>query len=178
MMVIKFLVSVSLLWVSASAYASGSDIQHGIIKLDGAGHASLIVADPLVTGQTVYFQYPDAQQQPICCKRLSAQDFVKADGADTFASNEVTGNPTVIYHVRLPKLWAEMPFVGAATIGQSLRPAGVGRQLVAKARQGHVTKVETCTSQEGVHLIARMGKTEVTHLYLGLGYEVEHPTCK
>ena len=178
MMGIKFILSVSLFWASASACASGSDIQHGIIKLDGAGHASLVLADPLVVGQTVYFQYPDAKQRPVCCKRLTAQDFVKADGADTLATNEVTGNPPVIYHARLPKLWAEMPFVGAATIGQSLRPAGVGRQLVAKTRQGHVTSVETCTGQEGVHLMAKKGKTEVTHLYLGLGYEVEQPTCK
>lgn len=178
MMGIKFVLSVSLFWASTFACASGSDIQHGIIKLDGAGHASLIVADPMATGQTVYFQYPDAKQQAVCCKRLSAQEFVKADGSDTLATNEVTGNPTVIYHARLPKLWAEMPFVGAATIGQSLRLANVGRQLVAKTRQGRVTKVETCTSQEGVHLMARKGKAEVTHLYLGLGYEVEHPTCK
>ncbi|MDI1259527.1 hypothetical protein [Aquabacterium sp.] len=168
---IKFALSVSLLWASASACASGSDIQHGIIKLDGAGHASLIVAAPLVAGQTVYFQYPDAKQQPVCCKRLTAQEFAKADGADTLATNEVTGNPPVIYHARLPKLWAEMPFVGAATIGQSLRAEGAGRQLFATTRQGHVTSVETCTSQEGVHLMA-------THLYLGLGYEVEQPTCR
>lgn len=178
MMGIKFVLSISLFWASASACASGSDIQHGIIQLDGAGHAILIVAGPLGTDQSVYFQYPDARQQTVCCKRLSAQEFVKADGADTLATNEVTGNPPVIYHARLPKLWAEMPFVGAATIGQSLRPEGIGRQLVAKTRQGHVTSVETCTSQEGVHLMSKKGKTEVTHLYLGLGYEVEQPTCK
>ena len=139
---------------------------------------SLVVAGPLVAGQTVYFQYPDAMQQPVCCKRLSGHEFVKADGADTLATNEVTGNPPIIYKARLPKLWAEMPFVGAATIGQSLRTKGVGGQLVAKTRQGHVSSTETCTSQEGVHLIAKKGKAEVTHLYLGLGYEVEQPTCK
>jgi hypothetical protein len=166
MMGIKFVLSISLFWASASACASGSDIQHGIIQLDGAGHASLVVAGPLVAGQTVYFQYPNARQQPVCCKRLSVQEFVKADGADALATNEVTGNPPVIYSARLPKLWAEVPFVGAATIGRSLRTEGIGMQL------------ETCTSQEGVHLIAKKGKTEVTHLYLDLGYEVEHPTCK
>ncbi|MGH6646778.1 hypothetical protein [Aquabacterium sp.] len=94
------------------------------------------------------------------------------------ATNEVTGDPPVIYKARLPKLWAEMPFVGAATIGLSLRTESIGRKLIATARQRHVTTVETCTSQEGVHLMAKKGKVEVTHLYLGLGYEVEHPTCK
>lgn len=177
-MVIKFVFSIGLLWASASACASGSDIQHGLIKLDGAGHASLILAGPLRAGQTVYFQYPDAKQRPVCCKRLTAQDFVKADGADMLATNEVTGDPPLIYKARLPKLWAEVPFVGAATIGQSLRAEGIGRHLVARTRPGHVTRVETCTSQEGVHLMAKNGKTEVTHLYLGLGYEVDHPTCK
>jgi hypothetical protein len=176
MMDIKFLLPSLLLLVAA--YASASEVQHGIIKLDGAGHAILIVADPMVAGQTVYFQYPGAKHQPVCCKRLAANEFVKADGAGLLATNEVTGNSPVIYSARLPKMWAEMPFVGAATIGQSLRTLGIKGQLVAKTKQGQTSRVEICTSQEGVHLIDKNGKTEVTHLYLGLGYDVEHPSCK
>ncbi len=176
MMDIKFLLPSTLLLVAA--YASASEVQHGIIKLDGAGHAILIVADPLVAGQTVYLQYPGAKQQPVCCKRLAANEFVKADGSGILATNVVTGNPPVIYSARLPKMWAEMPFVGAATIGQHLRAVSVKGQLVVKTSQGHISRVQACTSQEGVHLIDRMGATEVTHLYLGLGYDVEHPSCK
>jgi len=173
---IKFLLPSILLLVAA--YASASEVQHGIIKLDGAGHAILIVADPLVAGQTVYFQYPGATQQPICCKRLLTNEFVKTDGADTLATNEVTGNPPVIYNARIPKLWAEMPFVGAATIGRGLHARGVNGQLVANARHGQATRVETCTSQEGVHLIVVEAMKRAPHLYLGLGYDIEHPTCK
>jgi len=173
---IKFLLPSILLLVAA--YASGSEVQHGIIKLDGAGHAILVVADPLVAGQTVYFQYPDAKQQPVCCQRLMTGEFTKIDGTNALATNEVTGNPPVIYSARIPKLWAEMPFVGAATIGRGLRTMGVKGQLAAKTRQGQTSRIGICTSQEGVHLINGKGAAEATHLYLGLGYDVEHPSCK
>lgn len=176
MMGIKFLLPSILLLVAA--YASGSEVQHGIIKLDGAGHAMLVVADPLAAGQTVYFQYPDVKQQPVCCKRLMTGEFTKVDGANALVTNEVTGNPPVIYSARIPKLWADMPFVGAATIGRGLHAMGVKGQLVAKTRQGQTSRIGSCTSQEGVHLIDRKGSTEATHLYLGLGYDVEHPSCR
>lgn len=176
MMDIKFLFPSILLLVAA--YASAGEVQHGIIKLDGAGHAILIVTHPLVAGQTVYFQYPGAMQQLVCCKHLKADEFVKADGSDMLATNEVTGNPLLIYSARLPKMWAETPFVGAAAIGQNVHVAGINSRLVAKTRQGPTSRIETCTSQEGVHLIAKEGQAEVTHIYLSLGYDVEHPSCR
>lgn len=168
--------SSSLMLMAASAFAGG--VQHGIIKLDGVGNATLVVAEPLSVGETVYFQYPDAKQQPVCCKQLVASEFTKDHGSVTSVTNEITGNSPVIYRARIPKLWAEMPFVGAATIGRGLQTTGVKGQLVARTRQGLTSRANTCTSQEGVHLIARMGATETTHLYMGLGYEVEHPNCK
>lgn len=52
----------------------------------------------------------------------------------------------------------------AVTIGQRLRTEGIGRRLIVTPRQGRVTSVETCTSQEGVHLMAKKRKTELADL--------------
>ena len=173
---IKFTIFSTLLLISG--VASGSEVQHGIIEFDGAGHVVLVVADPLEANQVVYFQFPDAKQQPLCCKRLIANDFVKTDGENTLATNDVTGNPPLVYRARIPKLWAEIPFVGAATVGRKLQAHGVNGLLVTRTKQGQTSQVKTCTSQEGVHLIDRKGSTETTHLYLGLGYDIEQPSCK
>ena len=173
---IKFALTISLLLMAA--HASAGEVQHGIIKLDGAGHALLVVAEPLAAGQSVYVQYPNVRQQAKCCKQLMARAFTKTESTDTLATNEVTGNPPVVYSAPVPALWAEMPFVGAATIGRGLKARGSHGWLVAKTRQGRSSRVQTCTSQEGVHLINKKGEAEVTHLYLGLGYDIEHPSCK
>jgi len=176
MMDIKFVLSISLFMTAACA--SAGEVQHGIIKLDGEGHAVLVVAEPLASGESVYFQYPGASQRALCCKQLMARAFTRADGTDTLASNEITGHPPVVYSAAVPKPWAQMPFVGAVTIGRGLQAKGSHGWLLAKTRQGRSRRVQTCTSQEGVHLIDKKGDAEVTHLYLGLGYDIDHPSCK
>jgi hypothetical protein len=166
----------SLLLIGVSAVAA--EVRHGIVKLDGAGHALLVVAEPLAAGQVVYFQYPNARQHALCCKQLVDSDFSVTEGSELSATNEKTGESPVIYKARIPRLWAEIPFVGGAVIGRRLQVKDTKGQLVVTTRQGHAIRSEMCTSQEGVHVIGKTDSVETTHLYLGLGYDIEHPSCK
>jgi hypothetical protein len=136
------------------------------------------VAEPLGAGQSVYFQYPNAGQHAACCKRLKASAFIRTDTSNILATNEITGDQALIYSAHIPPHWAEMPFAGAAAIGGGLQTSGSKGWLVVKTREGRTSRVNTCTSREGVHLIEREGKNDVAHLYLGLGYDIEQPSCK
>lgn len=173
---IEALVLASLLLIGASVGAA--EVQHGIVKLDGAGHALLVVAEPLAAGQVVYFQYPNARQQALCCRQLLGSEFSATDGAELLASNERTGDSVIAYKARMPRLWAEGPFVGSAVIGRRLQVKDAKGQLIVRTAQGRVSRSDICTSQEGVHLIGKTDFVETAHLYLGLGYDIEHPSCK
>jgi hypothetical protein len=165
-----------MLIASASAHA---ERQYGIVKLDGEGHAVLITAQA-VSGarQVVHLQYPDALQRAACCKQLPSSEFRLTETSDEVATNELEDKPTFRYVARIPQQWARMPFAGSAVVGRRLTTKNVKGQLVSRDAQGRIRSADTCTSQEGVHLIQQQGTKESTHIYLPLGYDVESPSCR
>ncbi len=175
MMATKSYMACGLLALSATAFAA--EPQFGLLKMDGAGHATLIVAQPLTAGHTVSMQYPNARRKPVCCKRVGAGAWVRVRQPDVVATNEVTGEALVVYTMGISGAWAREPFVGAAVVGQRLQVAGDHGVLMARTRAGAMRKAAVCVSQEGVHLKETKRATEITHLYLGLGYQVERPDC-
>lgn len=175
MMGTKLLTLLACVLLSGAALAS--EVRFAIIKLDGAGHGLLITDMPLASGAFVHIQYPTAQQGAACCKRLSAEEFSNAPAEGLLATDEVGGTRPVVYRVRVPKLWSEVPFIGVAAIGKSMKTRNAGSQLVSVDKRGRMRQAGICTSQEGVHLLEKVGLTERTHLYLSLGYDVEAPTC-
>jgi hypothetical protein len=175
MMATKSYMACGLLALSATAFAA--EPQFGLVKMDGAGHATLIVAQPLSAGHTVSMQYPNSKRKPVCCKRVGAGAWVKAPQSAVVATNEVSGEAPVVYTKDIPGAWARAPFVGAAVVGPNLQVAGDHGVLRARTRPGAMRKAAVCVSQEGVHLKEAKGATDVTHLYLGLGYQVERPDC-
>ena len=128
-------------------------------------------------GASVHLQYPDGQGVVRCCKRVSVDDLRLDRAPEWWASDEVRGQPASVYRLRLPKLWYESPFIGLAVIGQGLRVRSAAEHLEAQGRSGGWTRAGLCTSAEGVHLRQTEGGVLRTHLYLGLGYAVEAPTC-
>jgi hypothetical protein len=157
--------------------ATASELRFGIIQLDGAGHGVLIADAPLPKGASVDIQYPGAKHSAACCKRLTAADFNQAPADGVLATDEVGGKLPFVYRVRVPKRWSEAPFLGVAAIGKGFKTRNAGRQLASVSTRGAMGRAGICTSQEGVHLLEKVGATERTHLYLSLGYEVEAPSC-
>jgi hypothetical protein len=176
MMGTKVVPFITCLLLSASALAS--DVRYAIIQLDGAGHGMLVTDAPLASGASVSIQYPGGKHSTVCCKRLAAADFSKASVDGFLATDEVGGKQPLTYRVRVPKAWAESPFIGVAVVGDGLRTRNVRGQLESIDKRGRVRRAGICTSQEGVHLLEKVGSAERTHLYLSLGYEVESPTCR
>lgn len=166
----------SCLLVSASALAS--DVRYAIIQLDGAGHGVLVTDVPIASGASVSIQYPGEKRGTACCKRLVAPDFSKASVDGLLATDEVGGTQPLTYRVRVPKAWSETPFIGVAVVGDGLRTRNVRGQLESIDKRGRVRRASICSSQEGVHLLEKVGSAERTHLYLSLGYEVESSTCR
>jgi len=108
---------------------------------------------------------------------LDPSEFQRVDADTVVATNELTGEAPHVHRFRLPRLWAERPFVGIAVSGRRLEVKGRAQRLTVFDGQGRLSSAITCTSQEGVHLIERRQQMERTHLYLSLGYDVEAPTC-
>ena len=50
------------------------------------------------------------------------------------------------------------------------------QSLEIKVPTGVVT-VRACTSQEGLHVIGKLGSRIISDLYLGFDYQVENPSC-
>lgn len=150
----------------------------GIVSLDGNGHAYLIAAQPVSRGQEVRVEYPSAAGKAICCKVIPATSLKSIDTDQIVATNELVDQSPRIYRADIPKDWANAPFVGMAAYGKELKVWKSKEELKVQEGKGTVHIATTCLSQEGVHLVERVGKSERTHLYLSLGYDVERPTCQ
>lgn len=171
-----------------SLAAAPEPLRHGIVKFDGKGALTLVTTGPLPTGGDVHFQYPDETGETACCRRQPLSAFKRVTLAAGTATEMGAGRPVVALRARVSAQDADMPFVGAAVLGdvQSVKMAP-GDGLVARAKDGRSTASTTCISTEGFQVIekavpgkagaAKGGKAR-THLYLNLGYEVEESTCR
>lgn len=164
-------------FVLASSPVMSSEVRHAIIQLDGFGHGFLITDSPLGARASVDIQYPSDRRDAACCKRLTATDFSKASPDSVLTTNEISGEQPFVYRVRIPKLWAETPFIGMAAIGQGIKTRNIGDQLESIDKRGRTSRSTICSSHEGVHLSNESGGTTRTHLYLSLGYDLETTSC-
>ena len=177
MMVTEFFAACVLL--VACANASGQPvIKHGIMKLDGKGNATLVTVQPLPKGSDVSFQYPGPDSKPRCCKRMRSAEFAAVEDQTESVSNEAGDGAGFVSRGRTPKAWPKVSFIGAAAIGRHVTVKMNRRQgLTVLDGRRVLARSETCVSQEGFHLMVKTKGQESTHLYLGLGYDVESPTC-
>lgn len=164
--------------LGVAACVSSVAADFAIVKLDGSGEALLISAVPIAAGSTVALQTPDANQRPRCCKQLRAEGLVAVDAAEVLASDEIQGATPRVYRAKVPKEWADMPFIGLAAAGTKLRAQGREDRLELTEASGTKRIASLCTSAEGVHLQESVQGRRRTHLYLSLGYEIESPTCR
>ncbi len=174
---VRHVVLAVCLVLTLPAHSTAHSAAFGLMKLDGAGHATLVMGQPLPSGAKVEFQFEGPNGRAVCCKRLRAEDFQLDASAAVLATDEVTGEAPRVYAARIPKLWAVSPFIGAAVIGQPTRVRSRSSGLAMRDGQGVRRSASTCVSHEGVHLIERDGGSERTHLYLSVGYELAQPDC-
>ena len=168
----------SFLLLSSAALSQGQ-VQHGIVRLYGDGKALLITEHALRSGDSVLFQYPGPTSRALCCKRLPGSAFKPTDSNQVLATNEIGGVAPTISTANVPMQWATMPFIGAAGAGaitwaKSSKEGG----LTILGKRGEMRNSETCVSREGFHLMERGDRELKTHIYLSLGYEIEHATCR
>jgi hypothetical protein len=161
----------------ALACGLGNAASPGVIGLTVGGDTLLHVGSPLLRDDRVHLQYPDQAGAPRCCVVRGARAF-EAVVADPAASDALSGNPVFGYRLIRPlRLKNKKPFLGAAIVGRSIQVKQSDGHLIGFSRSNRLLTVSTCTSQEGFHVVAAGGKAARSDLYLGLGYEVEGPTC-
>lgn len=166
---------------SSGSAAPAVTLRQGIVQFDAKGTLTLVTPSPVPTGGAVHFQYPGETGEAACCRRLPLSAFRKVRLPAGTATDMASGRPVAALRARAPAPDAEMPFLGAAVLGdvQSVTMAP-GDGLAARAKDGGTTASTTCISAEGFQVIEKgpsKGKPR-THLYLNLGYEVEDSTCR
>lgn len=170
------LAALSLLALNATAQTPpAATLRHAVVQFDGEGLLTLVTTAPAPAQGDVLLQYPGRQGMPACCRRLPLSSFKPVALAPGAATDMVSDQPLVALQARVPKKDAEMPFVGAAVLGDvASARLGRGGGLMATARDGRTATSTTCLSSEGFHVIAK----GAAHLYVNLGYDIEESTCR
>lgn len=149
----------------------------GIANFDGDGHLLLVVPQELPSTGALQVQFPDARSNAQCCKPLRARAFKPVKNGP-IAANLLRADSTFVYQADVPAEWADMPFIGIAVVGEVRSMKSEQDRLEVLTVTGAQREVKLCTSREGVHLTDQASSDRMaTHLYLGLGYDIESPTC-
>jgi hypothetical protein len=169
---------VTALLFSAPALAG---VGAGIVLYFESKPTTLRTAAQLKVGDKLVMQYPGPTDELICC--IGATVTRKIGSAELARSNDdvshMSGDAAVPgYRIKLNNRKAfTTSFVAAAVIA----PKVAVRQLSPKQLEIGIgpnsTKVESCLSQEGLHLITHKAGKVSTHLYSHFsGYSVDS-TC-
>jgi hypothetical protein len=168
------LLFVASLALACSAVTAASQ---GVVSVNIGSDTLLHVGSPLLPGERVHLQYPDQTGVARCCLVRGTRAF-ETVVSDPVASDALNGNPVFSYRLIRPlRLKSKTPFLGAAVVGRSIQVKQAGNQSLRVSGSHRLLVVSTCTSLEGFHVVGSDGDEAVSDIYLGLGYEVEEPTC-
>lgn len=153
----------------------------GIIRIKANGETTLYSPHRLSTSDEVYFQYTSKIDIPSCCHMRYGAAFTPVESDDA-ASDVLRGAPLFAYRLNQP-LTADHShaLVAIAVIGDHLEVTqGKDDSLLVKSLNLQQT-VQSCTSQEGLHVLER-GQAQdtsyiVSDLYYALGYDIDQPSC-
>jgi hypothetical protein len=170
-------VAALLILASASARAGGGE---GIVLYDENKRTTLHTTAKLRVGDKVLMQYPGETGELLCC--INATVTGKVGRSQMARSNDQVSDvlrkaKVLGYRLKLDNKKAfTSDFVAAAVIAPKLSVRQLSPVRLEIGTGPDSTKVESCLSQEGLHLINHKAGKVSTHLYLSAGYEVE-PTC-
>jgi hypothetical protein len=149
----------------------------GVVSLNIGSDSLLHVGSPLLPGERVHLQYPDQSGVARCCLVRGTRAF-ETVVSDPMASDALSGNPVFSYRlIRSLQLKSKKPFLGAAVVGRSIQVKQAENLSLRVSGSDRLVVVSTCTSPEGFHVVGSAGNEAVSDIYLGLGYEVEEPSC-
>jgi hypothetical protein len=168
-------------WVCVAAWALLSSTSHartaGAVIFNIGAEAHIHVGEQLLAGDRVYMQYPDRGGEARCCFVRGIHAF-EAVASNPAASDAFSGNPVFSYRlIRSLRLKNKKPFLGAALVGKSIQVRQAENGSLRVSGSSPLLVLTTCTSREGFHVFGNAGNEAVSDIYLGLGYEVEEPTC-
>ncbi len=176
----RFATIVAALLIVASAPAL-ADRGTGIVLYFEDKPATLRTPAKLKIGDKLVMQYPGPADELVCC--IGATVTRKIGRAELARSNDdvsyMSGDAAVPgYRIKLQskKVFAT-DFVAAAVIAPKLAVRQLSPMRLEIGTGPDSTKVESCLSQEGQHLITHRAGKVSTHLYMHFsGYSVDS-TC-
>ena len=119
-MVAKYVLA---LFLGACLSTATHGAEFGLVQLDGAGHAILILGSKVPPGSKISFQFERREGGPGCCKELLSRDLVEIDSTELLVSNEVTDDAVWAYR-------AHSQAVGCFAVHR----CGIHWQVEARAR--------------------------------------------
>lgn len=170
---IKLFYAVPLLFAASVCNAATA----GIVSLNMSKGNHVYALHRILPKERVYLQYPGKSGTAQCCIAIRGKslELVEPDDAASDMLNDGT-----VFRYRLtqpPRLTNRLPFIGVTIVGNAIKvEQTAGRSLKVKLSDGVLT-VRSCTSQEGLHVVGKLGARPASDLYLGFNYEVESPTC-
>lgn len=152
---------VFLIMVSTASLAQ--NVGFGFVKNDPEGKTYLYTNQKIDNGEAISVQFPNANGTTTCCKLTKSKGEKLQQGGVTDILNE-----SRIRSYGLD-IQYKHPFIGIAVVSKSAYE--ITPSSVEIRSQG--TTINTCLSEEGVHLLSRKNGLMNGHLYLHLGYEIE-----
>ncbi len=176
----RFAATVAALLLIASAPARAGNGE-GIVLYSDDKPATLRTTAKLNVGDKLSMQYPGPTGDLVCC--IGATVAGKIGSAKLARSNEdfsdmLRDAAVRGYRIRLGnKRSLTTDFVAAAVIGPKLAVRQISPEQLEFGSGPGSSKVESCLSSEGLHLITHKSGKVSTHLYYHFDdYSVE-PTC-
>ncbi len=170
---------IASLLIAASAPAQAGNGE-GIVLYYEDKPSTLRTTAKLKVGEKFLMQYRGPTRELLCCIGATITGKVRSaelarstdEVSDMLRDAAVRG-----YRIKLDNKKAfNKDFVAAAVIAPKLAVRQLSSKRLEIGTGPDSTLVESCLSQEGLHLITHKAGKVSTHLYLGIGYEVE-PTC-
>ncbi|MTW13779.1 hypothetical protein GM658_24510 [Pseudoduganella eburnea] len=154
--------------------AQGTHASEGFVRTGESGNLFLYTTAENILGKSVVYQFDDGKAVRCCATAVVGEQAALEE--NEFLSDEFSMKDVHKYALKAaPPKSDWLPFVGIAVIAATESPKSRGTGLDVKEMAG-TSSIRTCISSEGIHLIKRTKGKLRSHLYMGLGYEVE-PTC-
>lgn len=159
------------------ACALSNAVSPAIVKVDPQGSVTLYSLVEIKPHDRIRFQFPAADRSTRCCIQRRGSDFQLVD-ANPAAQDAESAEPARQYRLGKPvKAGGRALFIGS-TVVSDLRVRQLPDSSLQVGRSSSGEVIKSCTSQEGVHVVHEALGRRRSDIYLGLGYDIETPSCE
>lgn len=164
-----------LLPLTAGSGFSGKSVEGVFLKIGTDGGTYISALREIAGEESVYVQYRDPSKKIRCCKVIHSKSLKKQE-TDTSVMDAAAGKTVFTYQVA-DEPRKNAPDVLMGLVGTNLSPKGVGEKIEVQGG-GRRVVAQSCTGAEGVNLVVKDHGRVVSHLYLSVGYDLQHRTCR